>query len=94
MFCQIYHEFKPLLEEAGWLQNHADNLMELPFPFHANHPAYNSYVRGEINALTEAGKLDMANLKNLQGTLKQTANNVLASGQFPTLNSYFKSIIP
>ncbi len=31
---QIFKEYKAVLKDMGWIQNHKQNLIDLPVPFH------------------------------------------------------------
>jgi len=72
----------------------------LPFPFHANHPAYNKFVKHQLNEIIKRGKgqLSLNDMVNLQHALKMHILNAykiwhkaVKSGKAaPNLNDYFK----
>jgi len=84
---QFFNNNKTMLTAMGWLQEHKDNLMTLPFPFHANHPRYNGYVEDQITNLLETGG-GLQEMINLQNRLRTEVSTILNSGH-PTLNGFY-----
>jgi RHS repeat-associated protein len=88
---QVFKENEAVLNEMGWNQNHPNNLMELPTPFHGNHPAYNNYIGNQLgNILKSGGGLN--DIINLQKTTAGQISNILDNGLVERLNQYYKSI--
>jgi hypothetical protein len=80
--------FKELnLAETGFKLNHKKNLIDLPFPFHANHPSYTNYVRRAIGK-----KPTLENLIDLEGEMIKQINKIHGSGKYKKLNDYYKGL--
>jgi hypothetical protein len=67
--------------------DHVKNLVDLPFPFHANHPAYTRYVRKKIGDLRE---VTLEGLIDIQTKMSRQIERIHGSGAFKKLNQYYK----
>nr|WP_218057864.1 RHS repeat-associated core domain-containing protein [Gilliamella apicola] len=92
---QIFKEFRKNFKNvSGYIQNvskkaiDVSNLIDLPKPFHGNHPAYSDYVRKKVQQLVDTGKLDLQNIKKLQDHLIDKIKKAKISGK--KLNDFFK----
>ncbi len=85
---EIYKTFKLDFKSIGWKQNDIWNLKKLPSPFHANHPAYNSYIKREILNLKALDNFNLNSMQNLQQQLRLMIGDAYRSGN--TINNFFK----
>lgn len=84
----VFKTFKTELKGMGWVQSHRKNLMDLPFPFHANHPKYNDFVEDQIrNIINNGGGID--DIINLQNRMRTDVQSILDAG-WDKLNNYYK----
>lgn len=83
----VYKEFKSDLSGVMKL-NGTENLMELPVPFHGNHPKYSDYVRDALNELKRDSGITPGSIEALQGNLRGMIDDALQSGL--KLNDYFR----
>jgi RHS repeat-associated protein len=83
----VYKEFANDL--VGIIKkNGVDNLMDLPVPFHGNHPQYSTYVKNALQNLKDKANITPASIEALQGQLRGMIDDALQSGQ--KLNDYFR----
>jgi len=85
----VFKANKSALKDIGWVQSHTDNLMNLPVPFHGNHPAYNKYVTDKMASIIQNGNLN--DIIRLQNDMRTEVQSIL-SGGFDKLNNYYKSL--
>lgn len=64
------------------------NLIDIPVPFHGNHPQYNKFVKNELENLKRNGLLSSGSIEALQGNLRNMIEDALKSGD--KLNDYFR----
>jgi|GEM_PF-7076678 len=86
----IYNKLKNHFPSKYW-NDHAENLLDLPVPFHGNHPRYSKYVEEKIEDLIKSGKMNMQNLKKLQAELREEIEAIFKSGA-KSLNEYYKNL--
>lgn len=69
--------------------NHIDNLMDLPTPFHGNHPQYNKYVTKQLGNLKD---ISQGSIQTLQQDLSNMINSAYKNYQNTgeNLNEYFR----
>jgi RHS repeat-associated protein len=89
---QIFKENKAFLKEMGWVQSHSKNLMNLPVPFHGNHPSYNKYMREKMESILGNGGGNVQSMINLQNAMRKDIQNILNSGFNGNLNDYYKAL--
>ena len=88
----VYKEFKSDLK--GLMKRDGiENLINLPTPFHGNHPQLNEFVSNRISTLKRTG-LNEGSIRALQndlrGMINQALDNYKATGQ--NLNEYFRPL--
>jgi len=84
--AQLFKELN--LAKYGFNLDHMKNLVDLPFPFHANHPSYTNYVRRKISNL-EAVTLE--NLIDIQTKMSKQIKRIHSTGA-SKLNQYYKDL--
>jgi A nuclease family of the HNH/ENDO VII superfamily with conserved AHH len=87
---QIFRENKTILKSIGWIQSHNKNLMDLPVPFHGNHPSYNNFVRTELSQIISNKNLN--DIIKLQNRMRNDIQNILNSGGSGNLNDFYKAL--
>jgi hypothetical protein len=90
----VFNEFKHVID-SRYLLNHAENLMELPIPFHlGSHPQYNKYVQKMFEQLTKEGQhVSLDAMRKLQNTLRNEIQQRMENSSiFHNLNSVFRGL--
>jgi hypothetical protein len=85
----VYRDFKNVIDPQ-YLLNHAKNLMELPVPFHGNHPQYSNYVREALTEMQKKGALSLDKMVELQKNLRNEIQSHLVSGTQKNLNDLYR----
>ncbi|MXN91126.1 hypothetical protein GR160_07770 [Flavobacterium sp. Sd200] len=86
----VYKEFAGDL--AGVMKRDGKaNLIDLPVPFHGNHPQYNKYVTNLLEQMKSDIGITPGSIENLQGHLRGKIDEALQSGQ--KLNDYFRPLV-
>jgi RHS repeat-associated protein len=91
---QIHKLYRDSFNASKWWQNHADNLMRLPIPFHGNHPAYNHYVQTQFQNLLERfhGNIPLDELIKMQTRFRDDIERIMKNYPSMNLNDYYKKL--
>ena len=84
---QVFRSFKMEMKGVKWVQSHRKNLMDLPFPFHATHPRYNTYVRQRVSDVLNNNE-GLNGLIELQNELRNNIQKFLNNGGDKLNNLY------
>jgi RHS repeat-associated protein len=77
------------LAKYGFKLDHIKNLIDLPTPFHGNHPSYTNYVRKQIANLET---VTLENLIDIQTEMTKQIQRIHSSGAYKRLNHYYKNL--
>jgi hypothetical protein len=83
---QLFEELN--LGQYGFNLDHVKNLIDLPTPFHGNHPSYTRYVRKEIGKLQE---VTLEGLIDIQTEMTKQIQRIHSSGA-SKLNKFYKDL--
>ena len=86
---ELHAEFKGTLP-AGYKRDHGQNLIDLPTPFHGNHPSYTNRVREGFNEMRGKGPITMDGMKSFQNSLKSEIESIKNQGEYDILNNAYK----
>lgn len=89
---EVYERLADEFDAVKWFQNHKDNLMKLPVPFHGNHPAYNHYVQTQVQNLLERGNVKLEDFIKLQSRFRAEIERIMKNNPGINLNDYFKKL--
>ncbi len=88
----VYKKYKDYFPE-NYNNHHYKNKLDLPTPFHGNHPSYSNSVKNKIKDIFEKNKgpLSMNDVKKLQNDLNVELSDLLKSGKYEKLNDFYKN---
>jgi hypothetical protein len=63
--------------------------MDLPVPFHGNHPSYSEFVSQGVKEVLESGK-GIKGMVDLQNSMRNSVQEIL-NGGWDKLNNFYKA---